>query len=79
MDAFEYQTVKVPRDAKGRTKALTAYGQQGWEVTHTSDAWQKTVTVTMRRMVPGGARPKPKQPGLLGLIFQAIANRNTAK
>ncbi|ASX98775.1 hypothetical protein SEA_COLUCCI_106 [Arthrobacter phage Colucci] len=79
MDAFEYQTVKVPRDAKGRSKALTAYGAQGWEVTDTKDAWQKTVTVTMRRVVPGGAKIKPKTPGLFALIFGALTRHNTAK
>lgn len=79
MEAFEYQTVKVPRSPKAQTKALNAYGLEGWEVTDKKDAWQSTVTVTMRRVRPGGATIKPKAPGLFALIFGALTRHNTAK
>ncbi|AIZ01778.1 hypothetical protein ArV1_091 [Arthrobacter phage vB_ArtM-ArV1] len=80
MKAYEYQTVKVPRAPKARSKALTAYGQQGWEVMETKDAWQHTVTVTMRRLLPDAAKPKPKPIGLLpSLIAWAMNRHNTAK
>ncbi|AYD81593.1 hypothetical protein HYP71_gp099 [Arthrobacter phage KBurrousTX] len=78
MNAYEYKTVKVPRSGKARTKALNAYGAQGWELTNTTDAWQHTVTVSLRRPLAAEAVVKPKPPSLLGLIFQALANR-TAK
>ncbi|QGZ17198.1 hypothetical protein HYQ19_gp099 [Arthrobacter phage DrYang] len=79
MTTYEYQTVKVNRGRKSYDATMNAYAADGWEMVNVRDAWQKHVTVTLRRDTSHPAALRPKAPTLLGLIFGALTRNRTAK
>ena len=79
MTTYEYKTVKVDRGRKAHDAAMNRYAADGWEMVNVRDAWQKHVTVTLRRDLSHPKANQPKTPGLLALIFGALTRNRTAK